>query len=84
VAPRFELLSWQGLLVPAGTPGEVVAKLHAAATTALAEASVQARLAALGFEVAPAPADRFGALLHETVSRFAVAAAVAGLGGGEA
>ena len=42
--PGFESSQWFGLLAPAGTPREVIARLHAEAIKALNSASVQQRL----------------------------------------
>ena len=46
--PGFELNEWNGLYAPAGTPAPVVQRLCEAAKHALADATVQQRLAALG------------------------------------
>jgi tripartite-type tricarboxylate transporter receptor subunit TctC len=46
--PGFELNEWNGLYAPAGTPAPVVQRLFEAAKHALADATVQQRLAALG------------------------------------
>jgi tripartite-type tricarboxylate transporter receptor subunit TctC len=50
--------NWQGVVVPAGTPREVVGFLHHEIVTILALADVKERLAVLGFEpVASTPAE---------------------------
>lgn len=46
--PGFELNEWNGLYAPSGTPAEVLDRLNATATAALAQPAVQARLASLG------------------------------------
>jgi len=46
----FEAYAWQGLVVPAGTPPEIVAKLNAALVEAMGSTAVKARLQALGLE----------------------------------
>jgi tripartite-type tricarboxylate transporter receptor subunit TctC len=52
-APGVYISTWYGLWVPAGTPGEVIRKLTAAAMDALADPTVRARLANLGQEIPP-------------------------------
>jgi tripartite-type tricarboxylate transporter receptor subunit TctC len=53
----FEAYAWQGLVMPAGTPPEIVSKVNAALLKAMGTASVQARLQALGLEaIASSPA----------------------------
>jgi len=49
----FEGYAWQGLVVPAGTPPEVVNSLSKALQTALNSTTVKARLQALGVEPLP-------------------------------
>jgi tripartite-type tricarboxylate transporter receptor subunit TctC len=50
--------NWQGVVVPAGTPREVIGFLHHEIVTILALADVKERLAVLGFEpVASTPAE---------------------------
>jgi tripartite-type tricarboxylate transporter receptor subunit TctC len=44
---------WHGLLVPKGTPKDVIAKLDAAVVDALADPSVRQRLTDLGQEIWP-------------------------------
>jgi tripartite-type tricarboxylate transporter receptor subunit TctC len=46
-------ISWWGLFAPKGTPAEIIGKLNAAATEALADPAVQSQLTDLGFEVFP-------------------------------
>ncbi|WP_295374161.1 tripartite tricarboxylate transporter substrate binding protein [uncultured Pseudacidovorax sp.] len=49
----FEVVSWQAIFVPAGTPAPVVDRLHKEIRTILAEPEMQERLKGLGME----PAD---------------------------
>lgn len=58
--PGFEIDTWWGLVVPAGTPAEVVAELNRAFTTALRSAEVKSRFATLMAEPAPTTAEAFG------------------------
>ena len=46
--PGFEWSSWTSIMVPAGTPKEVTAKLNAAAVAALKDGEVLGKLRALG------------------------------------
>jgi tripartite-type tricarboxylate transporter receptor subunit TctC len=52
--PGFYATNWVGFYAPKHTPPEAVSKLNAASTTALADASVQQRIAAIGFVIPPA------------------------------
>jgi tripartite-type tricarboxylate transporter receptor subunit TctC len=52
----FEATNWMALFLPAATPEPIVARLNAAALSALADPALQTKLRALGAE--PAAADR--------------------------
>ncbi|HEX6707132.1 MAG TPA: tripartite tricarboxylate transporter substrate binding protein [Albitalea sp.] len=49
----FEAYAWQGLVVPAGTPADMVAALNKSLVEALDSTPVKARLQALGVEPTP-------------------------------
>jgi tripartite-type tricarboxylate transporter receptor subunit TctC len=49
--PGLELSFWQAFWAPSGTPGDVISKLNAAATAALADPALSGRLKELGEEM---------------------------------
>ncbi|MGQ0652858.1 MAG: tripartite tricarboxylate transporter substrate binding protein [Betaproteobacteria bacterium] len=57
--PGFEQYSWFGLLAPAGTPREVLARLHRDMTAALRAPEVSQRLTDQGFEVVASSPEEF-------------------------
>jgi tripartite-type tricarboxylate transporter receptor subunit TctC len=61
-APGVYISTWFGLWAPKGTPGDVVARLSAAAIEALADPAVAKRLADLGQEIPPAEQQTAAAL----------------------
>ncbi|HKC44231.1 MAG TPA: tripartite tricarboxylate transporter substrate binding protein [Burkholderiales bacterium] len=62
--PGFEAQSWVGILVPAGTPQPVIARLAGEVTKILARPDMKERLAGQGFiVVGSSPAD-FGAYIR--------------------
>jgi tripartite-type tricarboxylate transporter receptor subunit TctC len=79
VAPGFDVTTWMGVLAPAATPPETVARLHAAGRQALEDETLRERLAALGFDPSGGTPEAFGALLRETVARFTAVAPLAGI-----
>jgi tripartite-type tricarboxylate transporter receptor subunit TctC len=48
--PGFDISQWHGLWLPKGAPKNIIAKLNAAVTAALADPMMQARLADLAQE----------------------------------
>jgi tripartite-type tricarboxylate transporter receptor subunit TctC len=61
--PDYEALAWFGVVAPAATPREVVAKLSADIAAALKSPDVSEKLAAQGAEVAGTTAEEFGQFL---------------------
>jgi tripartite-type tricarboxylate transporter receptor subunit TctC len=67
----IEVTSWNGLMVPSGTPSDIVSKINAAATQVLGMPDVKARIIEQGFQPAPmsvADAEKF---LRTDVERWA-------------
>ena len=67
----IELDQWLGLLVPAGTPGDVVRRLNGATAKALALPAVQERFAPQGLEVATGSAEEFARLYRSDYEKYA-------------
>lgn len=62
----FSFYTWGGLLVPAGTPPDIVQTLNRAAVSALQDSTVKQKLVDLGYEVvANSPADFAEALMAD-------------------
>jgi len=69
--PGFAAQSWVGMLAPAGTPKEIVARLHAEVATALADPDVRGKLAAQGFEVVGSTPGEFRAFVRAESEKWA-------------
>jgi tripartite-type tricarboxylate transporter receptor subunit TctC len=67
----FEASTWHGLVAPAGTPPEVVAKLHDAAIKALADPGVQASLEKLGVDIVGDTPAEFQAYIDKEIPKWA-------------
>jgi tripartite-type tricarboxylate transporter receptor subunit TctC len=57
----FEAYAWQGLVVPAATPADTVAKFSQALQAALASVPVKARFETLGLEPLPGTPEQMAA-----------------------
>jgi tripartite-type tricarboxylate transporter receptor subunit TctC len=77
--PDFVVTSWFGLLVPAGTPAPIVARLNAETVKALGRTDVKATLGAQGLEVAPSTPEQFTAHIQSEIARFTKIAKAAGI-----
>ncbi len=67
----FEASVWYGLVAPAATPKDVVAKLHAEVQKVLQTKDVKDRMTAAGGEAIPASSEAFGALIKSERARYA-------------
>jgi tripartite-type tricarboxylate transporter receptor subunit TctC len=69
--PGFETGSWQGIVGPAGTPPEIVNKLHALVTKILATPEMKDRLDKAGAETRPQTPAQFGEFIRSEKARWA-------------
>ena len=74
----YDVVSWQGLLAPAGTPAEIVQRLNAAANRALALPEVAAHLASQALDPVGGTPAVLEALLREDVARWPALVRAAG------
>jgi tripartite-type tricarboxylate transporter receptor subunit TctC len=68
--PGFEIDTWWGLVVPAGTPAERVNQLNAAFTQALNTPAVRERFATLMAEPAPTTPQAFGEFMNRERAKY--------------
>ena len=68
--PRFEVTSWYGLLVPAGTPDPIVKKIRDEVNTALTSPQLAAFWAQQGSSPGGEPTDQFTRFVKEEVRRW--------------
>lgn len=61
----YEVITWFGLLAPAGTPPEIVNRLHQETVQALGVATVREQVAKLGMDVVGSTPEQFAAFLKE-------------------
>ena len=61
--PKVEVLNWQGIIVPRGTPAAIIAKLNDAVNRALKEPDMREKITSQGNEVAGGTPQEFAALI---------------------
>ena len=66
-----EIRDWQGVVAPAGTPGELIARLHAEIAKAAAMPDVKQRFERFGMEAAGAGPEEFRAEIRSELRRWA-------------
>jgi tripartite-type tricarboxylate transporter receptor subunit TctC len=79
VLPGYELIAWFGLVAPAGTPKEVVARLHDATARGIVRPEVKDRFATIGTDVAPMNPGEFSGFIKSEVAKWAKLVREAGI-----
>jgi len=74
----FSIDTWWGLVAPAATPKDVIAKLNAAFVAALRSPEAQARFAGLLAEPVPTTPDQFGAFMKSELAKYQAVVKAAG------
>jgi tripartite-type tricarboxylate transporter receptor subunit TctC len=70
--PGYEAIQWFGVLAPAGTPRDIVAKLHGAIVKTLDDANVRKLLLGDGAEPAPSRSpEEYAAYLKADLAKWA-------------
>ena len=69
----FEAAAWQGIVVPTGTPNEIVQKLNAEVNKALTHPDIRSRLAAQGADILGGTPAEYATYLRSEMPRWAKA-----------
>ena len=80
--PGYEASTWNGVVVPKGTPPDLIGKLNGAINAALADATVKARLPDLGASTLIETPAEFGKFLTDEVAKWAKVIKAAGIKAG--
>ena len=67
----FDISTWFGLLAPAGTPRDVIAKWNAEVVKILNSPDMRERLTAQGAEAAPTTPEQFAAFIQSEIPKYA-------------
>jgi tripartite-type tricarboxylate transporter receptor subunit TctC len=75
----YEVTMWNGLAAPAGTPREIVDRLVAAATKAVASQDLQSKIKSNGGDPIVMGPKEFEAYLQQDIRRWSEAISAAGI-----
>ena len=70
--PGFEADQWYGVVAPAGTPPEIIAKLNQQINKSLSSVEIASRLESEGAEATPNPPQAFADLIASEIKRWRV------------
>jgi tripartite-type tricarboxylate transporter receptor subunit TctC len=68
--PGYEVIGWNGIVAPKGTPPEIVARLHAEVAKILRTPEMRQQLAAVGSEPIGNTPEEFGAFIKAEMGRW--------------
>ena len=68
--PGFETVGWAGLLSPAGTPKEIITKLHGEVARVIAQPGINDRFISLGAELVSSSPEDFGAYIKSEIAKW--------------
>ena len=68
--PGFEVISWWGLLTPAATPKEIVARLNSEVAKVMASTDARDRIGALGADIVTSTPERFAAYIRSEQAKW--------------
>jgi tripartite-type tricarboxylate transporter receptor subunit TctC len=68
--PDYEATGWFGVVMPAGTPAEIVGRMNAELVAALKRQDIRERVLAAGAEASPSTPEEFGALIRAEIVKW--------------
>lgn len=77
--PGFDVVIWYGMLAPAGTPEDLIAKLNKEVIRVLGLPVVRERLASLDFDISTSTPAEFGAYIKSELVQWAKVVKAAGI-----
>jgi tripartite-type tricarboxylate transporter receptor subunit TctC len=78
--PGFKLVSWTGLMAPAGTPKEIIARITSEALRAVKDPKTSSMLTAAGLDPAWSSPDEFAAMIAADIPVWGEAVKISGMG----
>ena len=69
--PGYEVLTWQGLVAPAGTPAEIINRLNAALIKALKDPEFESRMRGMGLELYGTTPEQFAQFIRNESAKWA-------------
>jgi len=77
--PGYEAVQWWGLIAPAGTPAEIIARLHKEAVLAIGRAEIRERFEGEAMQIVAGSPQEFGALIRAEIEKWAKIVKSAGI-----
>jgi len=69
--PGYDVTSWNGMLAPAATPGDIVRRLNSEYNRIIADGEMKKRMIENGYEPVGGPPEKFGAHIQAELAKWA-------------
>ena len=77
--PAYEVTSWNGVVIPAATPPDIIRRLNAEFNKIISQPDMKARMLDNGFEAVGGPPEKFGEHIHAELVKWAPVVKAAGV-----
>ena len=67
----YDVTSWNGILAPAATPKNIIARLNGELNKLIAQLAMRERMIGLGYEPVGGPAEQFGEFIRSEITKWA-------------
>jgi len=74
----YEATGWFGVVMPAGTPAEIIGRMNSELVAALKRQDIRERVIAAGAEPSPSTPAEFGALIRDEIAKWAEVVKISG------
>ena len=74
----YEATGWFGVVMPAGTPAEIIGRMNSELVAALKRQDIRERVIAAGAEPSPSTPAAFGALIRDEIAKWAEVVKISG------
>jgi len=74
----YEATGWFGVVMPAGTPTEIIGRMNSELVAALKRQDIRERVIAAGAEPSPSTPAEFGALIRDEIAKWAEVVKISG------
>ena len=77
--PGYEVTSWNGILIPAGAPADVIKRLNGELNKIISAPDMHARMIEFGYEPVGGPPEKFGEHIRVEIAKWAPVVKAAGV-----
>jgi tripartite-type tricarboxylate transporter receptor subunit TctC len=74
----YEATGWFGVVMPAGTPANIIGRMNGELVAALKRGEIRERVIAAGAEPSPSTPEEFGALIRDEIAKWAEVVRISG------